>query len=190
MPYTVTREGGIGEYEFEAYVRQLTRWGIGLGRTLRAPDPQTGRRWLPVWEARETAEKFAQDLSREEDYNDWRIEEVPASAVSDGALGPLDVYLSRNGEGLTFALHPNSRKLLRQRFPRTLLLQMVYVGTDDRDDFEQNQTAAQDRVVQLLTGLSEEQVEELGGYRIYDPVRKRVVRESRALPGLAALRGE
>ena len=58
MPYTVTRKGGIGEYELEAYVRQLTRWGISLGHTTRTPDPQTGRRWLPAWEERKTAEKF------------------------------------------------------------------------------------------------------------------------------------
>src|SRR6266511_3475684 len=136
MPYTVTREGGIGEYELDAYVRQLTRWGISLGRAPRAPDPQTGRRWLPVWEERETADKFVQELRAEEDYDDWRIEKVPASAVSEGALGPLDVYVGRDAAGLTYALHPNSRTLVRQRFPHALLLQLVYVGTNDRNDFE------------------------------------------------------
>jgi hypothetical protein len=188
MPYTVTRKGGIGEYELEAYVRQLTRWGISLGRAPRVPDPQTGRRWLPVWQERKTAEKFVQDLCKEEDYDDWRIEKVPASAVSEGALGPLDVYVGRGEEGLTYALHPNSRTLVRQRFPHTLLLQSVSVDPDDLNDFEQNQTVAQDRVVQLLTGLSGEQLEELGGYRIYDPVRDRVVREAPPLPGPAPAR--
>src|SRR5262249_14675228 len=78
MPYTVTRKGGIGEYEMDAYIRQLTRWGISLGRAPRAPDPQTRRRWLPVWEDRKTAEKFVQELLKEEDYDNWRIEKVPA----------------------------------------------------------------------------------------------------------------
>src|SRR5205085_3260774 len=164
------------------------RWGISLGCAARAPDPQTRQRWLPVWEERKTAEKFVQELRAEEDYDDWRIEKVPTSAVSEGALGPLDVYVSRDAEGLAYDLHPNSRTLVRQRFPHALLLQVVYVGTNDRNDFEENQTAAQDRVVQLLTGLSTEQLEELGGYRIYDPVRERVVREAPPLPGPAPAR--
>ncbi len=189
MPYTVTRKGGIGEYELEAYIRQLTRWGISLGRTTRAPDPQTGRRWLPVWEDRKTADKFVQELRKEEDYDDWRIEKVPTSAVSEGALGPLDVYVSRAGRiGLAYALHPNSHTLVRQRFPNAPLLFSVYIETVDQNDFEQNQTTAQDRLVQLLTGLSGEQLEELGGYRIYDPVSERVVREASPLPGPAPAR--
>ena len=34
-----------------------------------------------------------------------------------------------------------------------------------------------------VKGLSGEQLEELGGYRIYDPVKERVVREASPLPG-------
>ena len=189
MPYTVTRKGGIGEYELDAYIRQLTRWGISLGRAPRAPDPQTRRRWLPVWEDRKTAEKFVQDLLKEEDYDNWRIEKVPALAVSEGALGPLDVYVSREGrEMLAYGLHPFSRKLVRERFPNAPLLRSLLVSIDDPNDFEQNQTTAQDRVVQLLTGLTAEQVEELGGYRIYDPVRQLVVREGPLLSGPAPAR--
>lgn len=189
MPYTVTRKGGIGEYEMDAYVRQLTRWGISLGRVPRAPDPETFRRWLPVWEDRKTAERFVKELRKEEDYDDWRIEKVPAAVVSEGALGPLDVYVNREGrEMLAYGLHPNSETLVRERFPNAPLLYSVLIGTGDLNDFEQNQTTAQDRVVQLLTGLTAEQVEELGGYRIYDPVRQRVMREGPLLSGPAPAR--
>src|SRR5262249_5811273 len=189
MPYTVTRKGGIGEYEMDAYFRQLKRWGISLGHVPRAPDPQTRRHWLPVWEDRKTAERFVQDLLKEEDYDNWRIEKVPASAISEGGLGPLDVYVNQEGrEMLAYGLHPFSETLVREQFPNTPLLSSVLIGTDDTKDFEKNQTTAQDRVVQLLTGLTAEQLEELGGYRIYDPVRQLVVREAPLLPGSAPAR--
>ncbi len=91
MAFTVTRPGGTKDGEFAAYARLLEKRDIDLTRTPRTPEPGTENRWLYVWEDREAAEAFAQELRKGSRDKAWIVREVSSEQVSEGPLGPVEI---------------------------------------------------------------------------------------------------
>ncbi|MBY0522617.1 MAG: hypothetical protein K2R98_04440 [Gemmataceae bacterium] len=155
-----------------------------MTKTSRTPEPATANRWLYVWAKREDAERFAKELRKRTKVKSWRVDELAEDLVSEGPLGPVDIYINCHRSGCTFGLPPNSRKLIQRKFPDARLTPRVSVGHDAADQTEGHMDGSVwDHVALILTGLTREQLEELGGYRVYEPMRDRVLRKP---PSLAA----
>src|SRR5205823_4228495 len=115
MSFTVSRQGGTKDIEFEAYARLLRQKGADLAKLQRVPEPGTGRRWLSVWNSQADAQAFADELKERTRDPAWEVIEVSAPA-SEGPLGPLEIQVGRQSNGWTFALHPLTRQMVQQIF--------------------------------------------------------------------------
>jgi hypothetical protein len=176
MPFTVTKAGGTNKSDFEHYIRWLEKWGINIANTPRTPEPGTRKRWLPVWENEADAQRFAGELRAHTEDESWEVYPLQ-EACPPGPLGPLDIHIGRRSDGCAYGLHPHSSTIIRKRFPKARPVEAVFIATPMKDGLEAAQGAIWDQVVRILTGLSEQQLAELGGYRIYDPDSQKYLRE-------------
>ena len=78
MGFTVTRQGGTKDVEFEAYARLLRQKGVDLAKLNRVPEPGTGRRWLYVWNVEADAQAFADELKKRTRDQAWEVVQVDA----------------------------------------------------------------------------------------------------------------
>lgn len=173
MPFTVSRDGGVESPAFEAYARLLSRWGIDVAHTPRVPDPETQGRWLPVWPDAVDAERFAEELRAGSHDRAWRAVPLNGATVSEGALGPVTILLSPRSDGCAYGLDLFSRTLIHKRFPGARLPHGLYLYGETKPDVRTTQGHLWDHVAGVLTGLSGEQLAELGGYRLFDQVHHR-----------------
>ena len=170
MGFTVTRPGGTRDAEFQDYARLLRQRGVDLGKLPRVRDPITDRRWLDVWDTRAEAQGFADELKEQTADPGWAVVEVNGPA-SEGPLGPVVIRMVRQADGLTFALHPLSRALIRSAFPQAVRsTTYATIDTPTWDDFKKIRGGLADLVREIapgLTGLSLPQLESLG-YSVVD----------------------
>jgi hypothetical protein len=175
MGFTVARQGGTKDVEFEAYARLLRQKGVDLAKLKRVPEPGTNNRWLYVWNAEKDAKAFAEELKLRTRDDAWEV--VPVNALpSEGPLGPVEIQVGRQSNGWTFALHPFSRQMLQQVFPGSRQVPSVFIGTDTQQNFQAtmgNIADLAEQVAIILTGVSTEQLlSSFGGYRVYDAISK------------------
>ncbi len=178
MAFTVIRaDGTMRDAEFEAYARLLRQRGIDLGRLPRVPEPGTRRRWLYVWDSRQDAEAFADELNRRTPDR-WIVIETNGPP-SDGPLGPITVQVGRRADGLVFGLHPLSRSIIESAFPEAKgSASTISVNFDTLDDFQAKHGGLENlarEVVPTLTGLSREDLEKLGYALIEDDTGRTLV---------------
>ena len=97
-----------------------------------------------------------------------RSENTPKSVVDVG----------RQINGATFRLSHKTRNFLasRRRTPPTP--SSVFVSSDTRSDLEHYHGALWTQIVMILTGLTEEQIYELGGFEFVTPADKKTLFES------------
>jgi len=187
MAFTVTRPGGTKDREFAAYARLLEQHNIDLTRTPRTAEPGTENRWLYVWKDREAAEAFARKLRKVTKDKTWLVREVAEDQVSEGPLGPVEIDVGCQSDGCAYMLHPTSLGLLKKKFPHARPVSRVFIGTNMQlERPEQFQDSVWDQVAILLTGLTQSQLDELGGYSVYDPTNDRILRKPTALNGAGA----
>jgi len=171
MGYTVTRPGNSKDFDFESYVRLLRQKGLDPARLPRVPEPETARRWLPVWPSQAEAQTFADELTKRTQDGTWEVVEVKAPA-SEGPLGPVEMQVGRQRDGWTFALHPLSRLMIQKVFPGSCRAPSVFIALEAGEDFLSAQAdlgALSEQVALILTGLSSGKLlETFGGYRVYD----------------------
>ncbi len=176
MGFTVMREGGTKDIEFEAYARLLRQKGVDLSNLPRVPEPGTNRRWLSVWSSQAEAQEFAAELQKRTGDGAWAVVEVD-SPISEGPLGPVEVQVGRQTNGWTFALHPLSRQMVQQVFPGSCRVPHVFIAKEIRPNGQTtlgDLAALTDQVAIILTGVDLSQIKEkFGGYRVYDPVAKK-----------------
>ena len=169
MAFTVTHEGGTKDVEFQAYARLLRQGGVDLARVPRAPEPETGRRWLYVWNTKADAQAFADELKKRTGDKAWHV--VPVKATSSkGPLGPALIQVVRQSSGLTFALHPLSRAMVRSAFPAATGAASVVIDVQTWYDYQKTHDSLTDLAEQValsLTGLQAEQLHALG-YAVID----------------------
>lgn len=171
MGFTVTRPVGTKDAEFEAYVRLLRQQGKDLANLPRVPDPENPRRrWVYVWNTREEAQQFADDLKEQTGNNGWHVEPT-AVPPSNGPFGPVLLQLARRSDGSVLALHPLSLAMIREAFPdaRPGAVNAV-ISTQTYNDFLNTHGSLTDLVKEVapfLTGLNMEQLTDLG-YAVID----------------------
>lgn len=84
---------------------------------------------------------------------------------------PVVIYRSVNREGETFALKPSSRKRLRDHFGNAIRVgSRVFIARDTHADYQEIHGEIAPQIIQLLTGVSRERLESLGGVVFRDPV--------------------
>jgi len=167
------------DFEFAAYVRMLVRDGVNIADTPRALDPRTRNRWLHAWADRAEAEQFASRLREDSEDPSWQVYDLPDVEPSTGPLGPLEIVVKRQSDGYIYGMRPTTRNLVRKRFPESKMVTNVFIATNTNGDLEASQGSIWDQVVKILTGLTDEQIEELGGYTVYDTLGH-VLREAPA----------
>jgi hypothetical protein len=166
MAFTVTRDGGgTKDAEFEAYARLLRQQGVDLGKLPRAPEPGTARRWLYVWDSREKAQAFANELRKRTGDDAWVVIETPAAA-SEGPMGPIIIQVGRRANGLVFGLPPLSRVTIQSACPgANSSATTISVNFETLDDFLRTHGSIGGLVREVaptLTGLKVEDLEKLG----------------------------
>jgi len=172
MAFTVHRNDGMTkDAEFEAYARLLRQHGVDLGKLPRAPEPGTRRRWLYVWDSREKAQAFADELRKRTRDNAWIVVEVEAPP-SEGPMGPIIIQVGRRANGLVFGLHPLSRAMIQSAFPGARAsATTVSVNFETPHDFQTTHGSIKDlagKIVPTLTGLEQQELEKLGYALIED----------------------
>jgi hypothetical protein len=177
MAFTVGIPGGTRDDEYEAYVRLLEKSGVNVAETSRVVEPATGMRWLYAWGTRAEADRFALRLREETGKSDWQVYDLPHAAPSAGPLGPVVILIGRQSDGLSYMLSPSSKKLIRKKFPGSNIAPGgVFISTATPSDNETVQGPIWDQVAIILTGLSLDQLEQLDGYQIYDPLTHRTLK--------------
>lgn len=171
MGFTVTRPVGTRDAEFEAYVRLLRQQGKDLGKLPRVPDPQNPkRRWVYVWNTKEEAQQFADDLMEETGDNGWHVEPT-AAQPSQGPFGPVLFQLARRSDGSVLALHPLSRALIREAFPEAKpgMANAILNAQTPNGSLKapKGLTDLVDEIAPALTGLTMTQLTDLG-YAVID----------------------
>lgn len=181
MSFTVAHHGGAKDFEFEAYVRLLSKHGVKVDQLERVPEPGTQNRWLYVWSKRKDAEAFRDELIKETRDKDWYIHELNSAEqeqVTTGPLGPISIYVGLQSDGRAFALHPQSREVIRKKYPQAARVDSVFVGLTRAADWAttgHSEDTLYEQIALMLTGLSAEQLAEFGGFRIYDPRGKQEI---------------
>jgi hypothetical protein len=179
MRFTVSRyDGCTKDAEFEAYARLLRQQGIDLGKLPRAPEPGTGRRWLYVWDSREKAQAFADELNKRTRDNAWVVVEV-AAPPSEGPMGPVIVQVGRRASGLVFGLHPLSRAMIQSAFPNAKgTAATISINFDTFQDFLTTHGSVENlarEIVPTLTGLTSQELEKVGYALIEDDTDRTLV---------------
>jgi hypothetical protein len=179
MAFTVHRNDGMTkDAEFEAYARLLRQKGVDLGKLPRAPEPGTRRRWLYVWDSRQNAQAFADELRKRTRDNAWTVVEVDAPP-SEGPMGPLIVQVGRRANGLAFGLHPLSRAIIQSAFPnKKASVTTVSINFETLHDFQATHGSIENlarEVVPTLTGLKLQELEKLGYALIEDDTYRTLV---------------
>jgi hypothetical protein len=83
---------------------------------------------------------------------------------------PIVIYRSVNRDGQTFGLEPLSRNRVRERFGEQVHLHpRVFIAHESEADYESVRGELATLVVQLLTGVHPERLDELGGVSFRDP---------------------
>jgi hypothetical protein len=184
--YSVGLPHGPKPEETNAYVRLLRQQGITVDDSTRTGNT-FGRKWLHVWTDRSEAEHFASRLRQVTGNRDWEVYDLspPRSLAggNDGRSGPVEILVGRQADGTTYGLHPNSLKLIRRRFPQVHPRSTVFIGGDARRDMEAGGASVYDQVAIILTGLSIRQLDELGGYRVVDPLSDLALYQSETVAG-------
>ncbi len=171
--YAVGLPYGNTDKEFVAYTKLLEEEGIITKGKSRVQDSH-GRKWLHVWDDRREAERFATRLRRVTDNKDWEVYDLspqaPLAGGADARPGPIVILVGRQSVGATYSLHPSSLKSIREQFPQLHPRPAVFIGSDTKVDIEASAGLTYDQIAVLLTGLSRKQLDELGGYRVKDPI--------------------
>jgi hypothetical protein len=95
-------------------------------------------------------------------------------------MSPIVIEVGKQMNGATFRLSPKTEAMLASHIPDWSPASSVFVSFDTQWDFDRLQGPMWGQIAMLLTGLSEEQIQRLGGFIFMSPTDKEVVFESRA----------
>ena len=168
--FAVIKPGGTKNHEFDTYKALLEEIGIDLSNVPRVQEPGTARRWLYVWHDRMAAQRFARELVARTRDSSWTTREFDVPVEESGPLAPLDVIAEPVGDGTVYRLSTASQERVTRRFPDARLAGEAFFSTQTQADYERDHGRIWDQVIKLLSGLSVDQVRELGGYRVYETV--------------------
>ena len=81
----------------------------------------------------------------------------------------IQIYFTQKHDGCVYALDPLSRQRIEKEFPHARISSRIFVGFDKEGAFEEVQGPIWNQVARMLTGLTEPQIEALGGIELVDP---------------------
>lgn len=81
-------------------------------------------------------------------------------------------------DGYVFRLQPKSRHWLQENYPHTNIVSSIFIGFDTKQEFEEIHGSIWEQVSKLLTGLSLQELNTLGGFAIYSPSEKKEIMQS------------
>lgn len=116
-----------------------------------------------------------------------RIEFASESIVRPAEEGPLVIYATREFDGFTYALHPDSVARLQSSSSRRALPQRLSVAFDVRAPLDREQGDMLEQIARLLTGLSTTDLQRMGGVEFWDPATEEAL--AITAPGPVAVMG-
>lgn len=90
----------------------------------------------------------------------------------------IEIHFGTQREGYTFRLRPKSLSWLEERYPHRRQVDSVFIGYDKHQDLQQLPESIWENIVQLLTGFSSEELNEIGGFRVVHPVTQQEIYNS------------
>jgi hypothetical protein len=97
---------------------------------------------------------------------------------------PLVIRVGQQGDGAVYGLDYHSEQRIRARYPEAHVAKHLFVGYEGKQDIKRLHGPFWREIAKILTGLTDEQIEQLGGLLVFDPERKRSL--WRWTPGHAA----
>ena len=94
-------------------------------------------------------------------------------------LERITVWVGKDWDGFTFRLRPKSREMLRSRFPAASMLPQISISFDTKSGFEAIHGPIYRQVLELLTGLSKEEIDTIGGGVFIDAVSEQAIYDTR-----------
>lgn len=91
---------------------------------------------------------------------------------------PITIHYGLQRDGYTFRLRPLTLLGIREKYPDRYRVDSVFIGFDKRQDLTQFDESVWRHVSQLLTGLSYEELNSLGGFIVVNPVTNQEVYHS------------
>jgi hypothetical protein len=91
-------------------------------------------------------------------------------------MSTLLINIGRQSDGCTYQLNPKSRAEIRKKFPGVKSAPSIFVGYETQSDFESIHGPMWKQIATMLTGLSWDQIEEMGGVSMYDPMVSEVMK--------------
>ncbi len=82
----------------------------------------------------------------------------------------LIINVNKQRDGYIFDLRPRSRVWLETNYPDRERVSSVFIGADRKSQFEQFSDSILRQVLNLITGLSLEELNSVGGFRLINPV--------------------
>jgi hypothetical protein len=79
----------------------------------------------------------------------------------------IDVGFQR--DGYTFRLDPRSRVWLEETYPDLPRVASIFIGFDQHHDLQQIPQSIWNQIIQLLTGLSFQEINTIGGFVVTNP---------------------
>ena len=90
----------------------------------------------------------------------------------------ITINVGKQRDGYVFRPKPTSRVWLEEHYPDKERVASVFIGFDKMQDLQQIADSVWGQVWQLLTGLSLEEINHIGGLVVVDPVTKQEVYSS------------
>lgn len=96
-----------------------------------------------------------------------------ASTKKQTTTTGIKISVGRQGDGGVYELHPLSEMKLMREHPDVRRVPSVFVGYRSKDEFESLHGPLWPQIAMMLTGLSWEQLQQMGGVTIEDVVNGR-----------------
>jgi hypothetical protein len=93
--------------------------------------------------------------------------------------GPLIMRVHLGANGSTYSLDVLSEDWVKRRFPEARGLPLVFFGWEKEEEFERLHGPLWPLAATLLTGLTMEQIGQMGGIRLENPRKNTVIWEWR-----------
>src|SRR5262245_34900671 len=95
---------------------------------------------------------------------------------------PLEIDVGWQNNGGVYGLEPLSEAAIQEAFPEAIIHPMIMIGHDRSGDIDRFHRRHWPQLAQMLTGLTAEQIAQLGGVRLYDQEAEKTIWEWRPAP--------
>lgn len=90
----------------------------------------------------------------------------------------IEIHYGAQRDGFVFRLRPKSLIWLEENYPGRRQVDSVFIGFDQRHELEQIPISSWEHIIELLTGFSIDEMNEIGGFRVVHPVTEEEIYNS------------